>query len=324
MCPSRSTHRPVSKQASPVVSSQKLKGGSPDVVDAALGAAEKTFGASPNLSLNEQASSTGSMEGRRRLSGAFFIDIDRIEADPNQPRKRIDSVYLDELAQSIRKHGVLQPISVRYIESTEKYRIVAGECRFTAAKNAGLDELPCWVKSPKENEVLVQQVIENWVRSDLNAFELADSLAILRDANGWTQQQLAEETGKSKGEISKLLSILDLDDEVQSLARRDSTGRVSRRHLYTLSRLGSPLQKSVLERIQRDNLTAVDVEKIAERELKRETKVDGRGPRYYRRSIKTSRAHVSFVFRADTISDEDVLQAIHEIKRQITHHGYKG
>lgn len=260
------------------------------------------------------------MEGRRRLSGAFLIDIDRIETDPNQPRKHIRPGYLDELTQSIRAHGVLQPISVRYVEDTNRYRIVAGECRFTAAKRAAVAQLPCWVKTPKESEVLVQQIVENWVRSDLSAFELADSLAILRDANQWTQHQLAEQTGKSKGEISKLLSILDLDPEVQSLARADTSGLLSKRHLYAISRIPIPMQKTLLSRVQRDNLTAVDVEHIAARQASRQEDAARAGPPVFRRSFRTSRAHVSFVFRSHDISDDDVLHALQEVRRQLGRH----
>lgn len=260
------------------------------------------------------------MDGRRRLHGAFAIDIQRIEPDPNQPRKRMDPVHLEELTQSIRRHGVLQPISVRYIEESNRYRIVAGECRYTAAKQAGLIELPCWLKTPNENQVLVEQIVENWVRSDLNPFELADSLAILRDANGYSQKRLAQETGKSAGEISKLLSILDLDSAVQSLARKHQTGRLSKRHLYALSRLPVPMQSKILHRIQRDNLTAVDVERIAKRLSRTADKGDGRGARYFRRSFRTSKAQVTFSFRSDTISDEDVSHAINEIKRLLANH----
>jgi ParB family chromosome partitioning protein len=285
---------------------------------AAREVAAETFGRDAALPFERsEASDQGPLEGRRRLSGAFLIDIDRIETDPNQPRKRIDEGYLDELTQSIHRHGVLQPISVRYVEETNHYRIVAGECRYTASKRAGIDSLPCWVKSPKENEILVHQIVENWVRCDLNAFELADSLAILRDANHWTQQQLAQQTGKSKGEISKLLSILSLDPSVQSVARQDETGRISKRHLYALSRVPVPHQNTLLKRIQRDDLTAIDVERLIEREARRRETGDARGARTFRRSFRTSRAHVTFSFRMDTIGDEHGLEAIHEIKRQL-------
>ena len=257
------------------------------------------------------------MEGRRRLHGAFSIEIDQIEPDPNQPRKKIDAVHLAELTQSIKRHGILQPISVRFIEETGRYRIVAGECRYTAAKQAGLAEVPCWLKTPKEQQVLLEQIVENWVRSDLNPFELADSLAILRDANGLSQKVLAEETGKSAGEISKLLSILKLEPEVQSLARSDDTGRISKRHLYALARLPADKQTSVLQRMQKQNLTASDVERIVERMSRQEESCDRRGQPHFRRTFKVSRGTVNFVFCGETVSDVDVLAALHEIRREL-------
>jgi ParB family transcriptional regulator, chromosome partitioning protein len=257
------------------------------------------------------------MEGRRRLHGAFAIDIVLIEPDPNQPRKRIDPIHLAELTQSIQRHGVLQPISVRLIEATGRYRIVAGECRYTAARQAALSEMPCWLKSPKENQILVEQIVENWVRSDLNPFELADSLAILRDANGYTQKMLAEETGKSSGEISKLLSILGLEPDVQSLARSDQTGRISKRHLYSLSRIPGAMQATVLEKVQTQNLTAIDVERIAER-LNRQREIgDRRGQPKSRRTFKVSEGTVAFSFFSDAISDKEVLQALDQVRRQL-------
>ena len=258
------------------------------------------------------------MEGRRRLHGAFSIDIVLIEPDPNQPRKKIDPVHLTELTQSVRRHGILQPISVRFVETTGRYRIVAGECRYTAAKQAGLTEMPCWLKTPEEKQVLVEQIVENWVRSDLNPFELADSLAMLRDANGFTQKQIAEETGKSAVEISKLLSILNLDPDVQSIARSDDSGTISKRHLYAISRLPAPAQTTVLQKVRQQNLTAVDVERMTERIIRQMETGDHRGKTtMFRRSFRTSLGTVTFAFQRNTISDKDVLAAMHEVRRQL-------
>ena len=105
----------------------------------------------------------------------------------------------------MRRLGILQPITVRYIETENIYRIITGERRYHAACEAGLAEIPCWVQSPKEEEVLLHQIVENWQRLDMHPYDLADALARLRDANGYSQQDLARETGKSEGEISKLL-----------------------------------------------------------------------------------------------------------------------
>lgn len=287
-----------------------------------MAAASQTFQRDAALPFDESpANPHGPAEGRRRLSGAFLIDIDRIETDPDQPRKRVDQAYLEELTQSVRRHGVLQPISVRYIEKTNTYRIVAGECRYAAAVRAGLQELPCWVKSPRENEILVQQVVENWVRSDLSAFELADSLAILRDANGWTQQELARQTGKSKGEVSKLLSILALDPEVQSKARSDPTQHVTKRHLYALSRLPASDQRKLFDRVWRDNLSASDVERRAERILYPQQPPPRPSSTASRRAFRTNGCRVVFTFDAPDNSNRAVAQAIEEVKRQIHEQG---
>ena len=116
------------------------------------------------------------MAGQKRLAGAFMIQLNRIDVDPDQPRKQLDTQHIDELTASIKRLGVLQPISLRYVSEIDRYRIIAGECRFTASMKAGLTEIPAWVRTPEENEVLMEQVIENWQRSDLSPFEIAESL----------------------------------------------------------------------------------------------------------------------------------------------------
>ena len=285
---------------------------------AAERAAEQAFRKKASLPFRDEETSGGKVEeGRRRLKGAFLINTSRIEPDPDQPRKKIDPTYLTELTASVKRLGILQPITVRYVADTDRYRIIAGECRFTAAKNAYVKEVPCWVKDSKKEQILLEQIVENWQRSDLNPFELADSLAILRDANGFTQVQLAEHTGKSKAEISKLLSILDLEPDVQKLARDDTTRHVSKRHLFALARLDAEVQKRTILRIQRDNLTALDTERYVTRRLEKEKKSDKRGPEYMRRRFVITRATALFTFRKTNVTDQDVLDAVSEIKEQI-------
>lgn len=257
------------------------------------------------------------MAGRRRLSGAFLIDINRIEPDPDQPRKRIDPTHLDELAKSVKRLGVLQPITVRYIEDDDIYRIIAGECRYTACKQASLNEIPCWVKNPKADEILLEQIVENWTRQDLNPFELADSLAILRDANNLNQQDLVERTGKSKGEVSKLLSILALAPDVQRDARDDTTGRITKRHLYSLSRVAPQQQLEVLKRVRRDELSAIDMERLVKRMEKRSDKPKKGGAPVTRRRFATKNASVVFTYRKRDVSDTDMMMTLREVKKQI-------
>lgn len=237
--------------------------------------------------------------------------------DPDQPRKKIDPSYLRELTQSVRELGVLQPITLRYVEEVDLYRIISGECRYTAAKAAGLSDVPCWVKQPKADEILLEQLVENWQRSDLNPFELADSLAILRDTNQYTQRQLAERTGKSAGEISKILTILELDPAVQRIARDDAAGKVSKRHLYALGRLSAQQQSVVLQRIIRDGLSAEDTERVVRR-----VRAAGTGPKkpgapVTHRKFTTKFATVRLTYRKQQVTDADMLHTLKEVQRQI-------
>jgi len=121
--------------------------------------------------------------------------------------------------------------------------------------------MPCWVQTPKDDEVLLHQIVENWQRADMHPFDLADALARLRDENGYTQKQTAQQTGKSEGEISKLLSLLTLAPDVQKIVREDQAGRITKRHLYALGRLKKAEQADIIKRILSENLAAAELEK---------------------------------------------------------------
>ncbi len=244
-----------------------------------------------------------------------MIELDRITPDAEQPRKRLQPEHIRELAASIRELGVLQPITVRFVESENTYRIIAGECRFRAAREAGLTELPCWVRSPKQNEILLEQIVENWQRADLNPFELADSLAMLRDSNGYTQQQLAETTGKSTSEISKLLAILHLSPEVQIAARSDTSGKLTKRHLYALTSFPPARQLRLISSILAGRYTAQALERLIEPSTPRTQ--SGKRVNWQRRTFRTEHAEVRFSFRKSEITDHDILQAVSEIRADI-------
>ena len=127
---------------------------------------------------------------------------------------------------------------------------------------------------------------------------------------------MARVTGKDKSEISRLLSILELESDVQSVAREDQTGSISKRHLYALARLAPDQQHQMLVRTRRDNLTALDLERYVARERKRQNQPGA--PVTYRR-FSTKHASVVLTFRKRDVSDDDVLFALSEIKKQITH-----
>lgn len=245
------------------------------------------------------------------------MSVDRIRPDPNQPRKRIAPEHLEELVASIKRVGILQPITLRYIEADDIYQILSGECRFTAAKAAGLEAVPVWVKTPKSEEILLHQIIENWHRSDLNPFDLADSLAQLRAANGFSQTDLANSTGKNKSEISRLLSLLELDPNVQKIARDDDSGRITKRHLFAVARLDTDHQQKLIHRIQKDDLTALDIERYVQRVDKPKGTANSPGAPVTRRRYLTKHASIWLTFRKKEVSDSDIVLALDEVKRQI-------
>ncbi len=217
----------------------------------------------------------------------------------------------------MKRLGILQPITVRFLESENRYRVITGERRYHAAREAGLSEIPCWVQSPKEDEVLLHQIVENWQRLDMHPFDLADALARLRDANGYTQRDLARETGKSEGEISKLLAMLDLDPAVQKVARDDQDGHITRRHLYAIRALPVDHQLTLIRRAQQEAITATDMEHLAAKQIEQSHGRKRRGAPVSHHRFSTTHATVSLTFRKKDVTTEDILGALDEVRLQV-------
>jgi len=266
---------------------------------------------------SDAGSAVGSLEGRRRLGGAFLIDLDRIEPDPDQPRKRFDTIAQRELNASVARLGILQPITVRFVEERNIYRIITGQRRFEAAKQANLQRLPCWVQTPKDDEVLLHQIVENWQRADMHPFDLADALARLRDGNGYTQKQIAEETGKSEGEISKLLSLLTLAPDVQQIARADNTGRITKRHLCAVGNVEKSEQRRLIEKALSESLTAAELEGIVGDGRKNKSTAAKTGAPVQNIRLKTSAAIVTITFRRKSITNADIAAALDEARAEV-------
>lgn len=261
-------------------------------------------------------------DGRRSISDTYFIEIGRIRPDPAQPRKILDQQPLQELADSIRRHGILQPITVQYLPEENVYQIISGERRFLAAQAAGLQEIPCWVQTPESQEILVRQVVENWQRADLHPFDLADTLVQLRDTLGYSQKQIAELTAKPESEISKILSLLKLNPAIQSECRHDPTGSVSRRHLENIAKLTPEEQMPFLREVRERNLTAKETERIVQEKLEEQGGETRRGaPSIFRRKFTTSKATVILSFRRKLVSVQDVLDALNEARQQVKEGG---
>jgi ParB family chromosome partitioning protein len=147
----------------------------------------------------------------------LMLPVEGIERNPDQPRKRFEEAKLEELAASIREHGVVEPILVR--KEGGRYRIVAGERRWRAAQRAGLREVPAVVREATEREAFEIALVENLQRADLNAIEEAEAYEVLLEEHRLTQEQVAERVGKERSTIANALRLLKLPEDVRDLVR---------------------------------------------------------------------------------------------------------
>ncbi len=145
------------------------------------------------------------------------LPVEAIERNPEQPRKRFDEVKLEELAASIREHGIVEPILVR--KEGGKYRILAGERRWRAAQRAGLREIPAVVREASEREAFELALVENIQRADLNAIEEAEAYDVLVSDHGLTQEELAKRVGKERSTVANSLRLLKLPEDVREAVR---------------------------------------------------------------------------------------------------------
>ena len=188
--------------------------------------------------------------------GVTEIDITSIFANPNQPRKVFDETALSELADSIKKHGVIMPIIVN--KSGDRYMIIAGERRFRASKLAGLSTVPVIIKTYNERQIKEISLIENLQREDLNPIEAATAMRSLMEDYGLTQEDLAERIGKSRPAIANTLRLLTLAPEVIKMV---ANGNLSAGHARALISVPSEDQYKIAENAVKDGLSVRDVEK---------------------------------------------------------------
>lgn len=208
----------------------------------------------PTELLDESFDPTAAQD--EQVSDLRNIKIDEIEPDPDQPRRRFDEIALEELAASIKAHGVLQPIVVT--AHGGGYRIVAGERRWRAAKIAGLGKIPALVRTLTNQHRLEISLIENLQRADLNPIETATAYIKLRDQFNLTLDQMGERLGgRSQSAISNTMRLLRLPDFVR---KEIVEGRLSEGQARPLIGLEPELIQSVLPRIQKESWSVRAVE----------------------------------------------------------------
>lgn len=188
------------------------------------------------------------------------IEIDRIDPNPEQPRRTFDSESLEELAASIRELGIVQPLSLRLTDNG-RYQIIAGERRWRASKLAGLESVPAYVRTASDSEVTEMALIENIQREDLNAIEVALAFRKLIDSCHLTQERLSERLGKNRATIANHLRLLRLPAEIQ-LGLRDR--KLDMGHARALLAIDdAKKQLKVYNRILKEGLSVRAVEQIA-------------------------------------------------------------
>lgn len=196
------------------------------------------------------------------------LNINEIIPNKEQPRKTFDETALEELADSIRQHGVLQPLLVRPLTSGG-YQLVAGERRWRASRLAELKEVPVIIKELSDTEAMEIAIIENLQREDLNPIEEAEGLQALIDKCGYTQEQVATSVGKSRPAITNALRLLKLPEEVREMAKE---GTISAGHARALLSFDNqPMMIECANQIVSKKLTVRDVEKMAKRPATKST-----------------------------------------------------
>jgi ParB family chromosome partitioning protein len=255
--------------------------------------------------------------GRSRLKGAFLIPVDRIRPDPAQVRKSFNPASLEEFAQSIREVGILQPIAVRYDEASEAYVIISGERRYRAALLAKLSEIPCLVREPGQDRVLLHQISENWQRENVDPVELGRALAGLQEAYQYTLNDLVRLTGKGKGEISKHLAIAGRVDPTVQAAAQAEPKSLTKRHLYTLSKLKPEDQREVAKQVRERRLNVQDTEELAERKRLQAAGVTRHRPTTITHRFDTHHGLVIVRTKRGHSGSDHVLAALKEAGRQL-------
>lgn len=190
------------------------------------------------------------------------LPLQRIEPNPNQPRKRFDEVELQALADSIAQHGLLQPLAVRDM-GNGYYQIIAGERRWRACRLAGLTEVPVTVVEADDRTVMELALVENLQREDLNPMEEAEGYRVLLEEYGLTQEQAAQQVGKSRSAVANALRLLTLSDEVRALVENGELTAGHARALLTLP--NGRLQKAAAQKILALRLSVRQAEAMCKR-----------------------------------------------------------
>ena len=195
-------------------------------------------------------------------AGVPEIDIEKITPNPDQPRKTFDEIALQDLANSIKEHGVIQPITIREV-GVDSYQIISGERRFRASQLAGKTKIPAYIRKADDQQLLVMGLVENLQREDLDPIEIAQSYQRLIEEGNLTQEELGEKVGKNHATIANSLRLLKLPPEIQTGL---INGDISEGHAKALLSLTDEnLQKEIYSEIIDKGLSVRATEELVKR-----------------------------------------------------------
>lgn len=198
-----------------------------------------------------------------------IVDINEVEPNFKQPRKKFNEIELQELSQSILEHGIIQPLIVR--EKGGKYEIVAGERRYRAARLANINEIPIIIKTFSEQQTLEVALVENIQREDLNPMELASAYSLLMDRFDLSQEQVADKVGKSRPSVANIMRLLKLNPYVQEKLREGDITFGHARALLAVKDL--VVQKNLADIIIDKALTVRETEKYIQELANKKKKI---------------------------------------------------
>jgi ParB family chromosome partitioning protein len=204
-------------------------------------------------------------------AGIATLQLSQLQAGKYQPRKNMVDVSLQELSESIKEQGIMQPLLVRSIASG-KYEIIAGERRFRAASMAGLKEVPVLIREANDQAAAAMALIENMQREDLNALEEANGLARLIEEFGYTHDKAAQAVGKSRSAVSNLLRLMQLAKPVQQMLAK---GDIDMGHARALLPLEAAAQVSLAQKIVIQKLSVRQAEQMATKLVLNKTQFGG-------------------------------------------------
>ena len=205
---------------------------------------------------------TASADPKQRINVVLQVPVANIRPNPQQPRKNFDPERLHELSDSIANHGLIQPITVRYI-GEKKFELISGERRLRASKLAGLQEIPAYIRKADDDELIAFALVENIQREELNPIEVAMGYQRLIDECDYTQAEVAEKVGKNRTTVTNTLRLLNLPPYIQAALRDENIKMGHARALITIE--SASVQKKLLNRTIEEEYSVRELENAIRR-----------------------------------------------------------